>query len=108
MAQRIITNIVGGIHRHEVEKVSRSYSLNMYPESVNADQSTTDKVMLSIKGTTLAAQIGEGPCRGMFRASRGENGQPVLFGCWGSSVYVVRESSVGFTFYRIGQAINIC
>lgn len=106
MAQRIIQNICGGIHRHEIEKVSRSYSLNMYPESVNADQSTTDKVMLSIKGTTLAAQIGEGPCRGMFRASRGENGQPVLFGCWGSSVYVVRESSVGFTFFRIGQVSN--
>ena len=106
MAQRIIQNLVGGIHRHEIEKVSRSFSLNMYPESVDADQSTTDKVLLSIKGTTLAANIGEGPCRGLFRASRGEDGRPLLFGCWGKHVYVIRETAQGFTAFRVGQVSN--
>lgn len=106
MAQRIIQNIVGGIHRHEIEKVSRSFTLNMYPESVDADQSTTNKVLLGIKGNSLALHIQEGPCRGLFRASRGNDGNPVLFGCWGSSVYVIRETSNGFTKRRIGQVSN--
>ena len=106
MAQRIIQSIVGGIHRHEIEKVCRSYSLNMYPETVDADQSTTNKVLLSIRGTELATHMGEGPCRGMFRASRGADGNPVLFGCWGSGVYVIHETANGFTKERIGQVSN--
>ena len=106
MAQRIIQNIVGGIHKHELEKVSRSYTSNMYPETVNADQSITDKVLLGIKGQSLALHMEEGPCRGMFRASRGNDGNPVLFGCWGSSVYVIRETMTGFTKRRIGQVSN--
>lgn len=103
MAQRIIQNIVGGIHRHEIEKVSRSFSSNMYPETVDADQSTTNKLMMSIKGTSLASHIGEGPCRGLFRASRGVDGEPVLFGCFGSGVYVIRENATPF---KIGQVSN--
>ena len=106
MAQRIIQNIVGGIHRHEIEKVSRSYSQNMYPETVDADESTTSKVLLGIKGQSLALHVGEGPCRGMFRASRGNDGNPVLFGCWGSSVYVIREVEGGYSRRRIGQVSN--
>ena len=106
MAQRIIQNIVGGIHRHEIEKVSRSYSCNMYPESVDSDESITSKVLLSIKGTELAARLGEGPCRGMFRASRDINGNPILFGCWGSGVYTIREANNGYSFYKIGQVSN--
>ena len=106
MAQRIIQNIVGGIHRHEIEKVSRSYSKNMYPESVNPEDSTTDKVLLSIKGQSLAMHMGDGPCRGMFRASRGYGGSPVLFGCWGRGVYVIREAAGGFTRRLVGQVSN--
>lgn len=106
MAQRIIQSIVGGIHRHEISKVCQSFTSNMYPESVDADQSTTDKVLLSIQGTELAEHIGEGPCRGMYRASRGNDGNPVLFGCWGSGVYVIRETSNGFTKFKVGQVSN--
>ena len=106
MAQRIIQNIVGGIHRHEIEKVSRSFTQNMYPETVFADESTTNKVLLSIKGTSPAITLSEGPCRGMFRASRGPDGNPVLFGCWGSGVYVIHETAQGFSAYRIGQVSN--
>ena len=106
MAQRITQSIVGGIHRHEIEKVCRSFSLNMYPETVNRDQSVTDKVLLGIKGQTLALEIGEGPCRGLFRASRGKDGRPLLFGCWGSSVYTIREVAGGYSAYRIGQVSN--
>ena len=100
MAQRLIQNIVGGIHRHEIERVSRSFTSNMYPETVEADQSTTNKVLLGIKGTSLALHMQEGPCRGLYRASRGNDGNPVLFGCWGSSVYVIRETSNGFVKRR--------
>lgn len=106
MAQRIIQSIVGGIHRHEIEKVCRSFSSNMYPESVDPDQSTTNKVMLSIKGTELAIHMDEGPCRGMYRASRGNGGTPVLFGCWGSGIYVIRETPEGFSKFKIGQVSN--
>jgi hypothetical protein len=106
MAQRIIQNIVGGIHRHEIEKVSRSFTQNMYPETDDPDESTTNKVLLSIKGQELAMHMGEGPCRGMFRASRGSDGQPVLFGCFGNGVYVIRETYNGFSKRRIGQVSN--
>ena len=106
MAQKIIQNIVGGIHRHEIEKVSRSFSSNMYPETVDPDDSTTNKVLLSIKGNSLALHMEEGPCRGMFRASRGSDGNPVLFACFGSGVYVIRETYNGFTKRRIGQVSN--
>ena len=106
MAQRIIQNIVGGIHRHELSKVSQAYSLNMYPETVDAEQSICDKILLGIHGTTLATQIPEGPCRGLFRASRGQDGNPVLFGCFGSGVYVIRETSTGFSAFKVGQVSN--
>lgn len=106
MAQRIIQNIVGGIHRHEIEKVSRSFTQNMYPETVDSEQSTTNKVLLGIKGNSLALHIEEGPCRGLFRASRGKDGNPVLFGCWGSSVYVIRKTFDGFSKRKIGQVSN--
>lgn len=106
MAQRIIQNIVGGIHRHEISKVCQSYTKNMYPETVDSEQSITDKVLLSIKGQSLAVHVGEGPCRGLFRASRDCNGQPVLFGCFGSGIYVIRETYNGFTTRRIGQVSN--
>ncbi|WP_407449596.1 hypothetical protein [Fibrobacter sp.] len=106
MAQRIIQNIVGGTHRHEIERVSRSFTSNMYPETVEADQSTTNKVLLGIKGTSLALHMQDGPCRGLYRASRGNDGNPVLFGAWGSSVYVIRETSNGFVKRRIGQVSN--
>lgn len=106
MAQRIIQSIVGGIHRHEISKVCQSFSSNMYPESVNADQSTTDKVLLSIKGSSLSLHVGEGPCRGMFRASRGSDGNPLLFGCWGSGIYTIREDVDGYVASRIGQVSN--
>jgi len=106
MAQRIIQNIVGGIHRHEISKVSRSFTQNMYPETVDSDQSITSKVLLSIKGTQLCQHIGEGPCRGMFRASRGEDGNPLLFGCWGSGVYVIHHTASGWTHFKVGQVSN--
>ena len=106
MAQRIIQNIVGGIHRHEIAKVCQSYSLNMYPETVDPDESTTNKVLLSIKGTGVAAHLPEGSCRGLFRASRGNDGNPILFGCWGQYVYVIHEEEGGFSFARIGQVSN--
>lgn len=106
MAQKIIQSIVGGIHRHEIERVSMSFSKNLYPETVDADQSTTDKVLLSIKGTSLAMDIGEGPCRGMFRASRGDDGNPLLFGCFGSGIYAIRETSTGFSAFKVGQVSN--
>lgn len=106
MAQRIIQNIVGGIHKHEIEKVSRSYSSNMYPETVDADSSITNKVLLSIKGTELAKHVGEGPCRGLYRASRGNDGNPLLFGCWGSGVYTIRDTDHGYVTYKIGQVSN--
>ena len=102
MAQRIIQNIVGGIHRHELSKVSQAYSLNMYPESVDSDQSITDKILLGIHGTSLGVEIPEGPCRGLFRASRGQDGNPVLFGCFGSGVYVIRETGTGFSALPAG------
>ena len=106
MAQRIIQNIVGGIHRHEIAKVCQSYSLNMYPETVDPEESTTNKVLLSIKGTSVAAHMPEGFCRGLFRASRGNDGNPVLFGCWGQYVYLIKETYSGFDFFRIGQVSN--
>ena len=106
MAQRIIQNLVGGIHRHEITKISQSYSLNMFPETVDENQSIANKVLLGIKGSSLAATIGESPCRGLFRASRGADGNPVLFGCFGSGVYVIHETANGFTSFKIGQVSN--
>lgn len=106
MAQKLISNLVGPIAKHEIGKVSQSYTQNMFTETVNETQSITDKVLLSIKGQSLALHIGEGPCRGMFRASRGYDGQPVLFGCFGSGIYVIRETYNGFTSRRIGQVSN--
>ena len=106
MAQKMINNIVGGIHRHEVEKVSRAWTCNMYPETVDPDQSITNKILLSIKGTNTAMLMPEANCRGLFRASRGYDGQPLLFGVWGSGVYVVRQEMGSYTSYKIGQVSN--
>ena len=102
MARKVLTNFVGGIHRSEVDKVSLSWSENMYPETVDGDQSSTNKILLSVKGQLPAHTFDDGPCRGLFRASRGINGSPVLFGCFGGSIYVIRNNSGRISVARIG------
>lgn len=106
MAQRIIQNIVGGIHRHEIDRVCQSFTQNMYVEIVNSEQSMTNKVLLSIKGQALAERIGNGACRGLYRASRGNDGLPILFGCFGDSVYVIRQNGDDVKSFKIGQVSN--
>lgn len=106
MAQRIIQNIVGGIHKHEIDRVSQAFTKNMFVESVNAEQSMANKILLSVKGQSLAVRVGNGACRGLYRASRGIDGNPLLFGCFGNSVYVIRQNGDSVNASKIGQVSN--
>ena len=103
MAQTIIQNFIGGSRQSDVSKVCEAYSLNMFPETQDGEQATSGRILRSIYGTSTFTDTGENWCRGLFRASRDQNSEPVLFGCFGSTIYLIEKNGV---LHRIGDVAN--
>ena len=106
MAVKVINNIVGGSQKSQVNAICQAYSENMYVETVDADQASTPKALMSICGTSVLCEMPESNCRGIYRASRGYDGQPVVFAVYGSGVYVIRRTENGYEPHKIGQVSN--
>jgi len=106
MAQsKIIQGIVGGYAKSNIDRACQASSVNMFFDSQGA-QSASSAIMRSIPGTSKALEMPEGKCRGLYRASRGVTGYPVLYGVWGSHLYLILQSNGRFVYHRIGTVSN--
>lgn len=90
----LIQNLVGGWSVSDVRIANLSESINLYVETQGLGASST-QLLRSISGSTRILQL-SGPCRGLFEASRGKDGKPVLFAVFGHSLYVIRNQSQAF------------
>lgn len=88
MGKHIITNIVGGTSRSDLAKLGQGYSLNMFEETVNANENYVSKVLRPINGYSKLCDI-PGSCRGMFTCSNGYNGNPVTYTVFDTTLYVI-------------------
>jgi len=91
-SQQIIQNIVGGSRHSNMNVINVSHCQNMYFETQGEGASSTS-ILRSIQGMETILEI-EGVPRGRFEASRGPDGNPRLFECFGTSVYVIDKDPV--------------
>jgi len=111
MAQaKLVSSILGGYQKSNIAKVCVSTSSNMYFEH-QGDMASSPAILRSIQGTETVINMPESNCRGMFRASRGHNGSPVLYAVYGAHLYLIQEVTVphdGIAVYaeEIGRVSN--
>lgn len=92
MAQtNLIQNLVGGWSVSDVRIANLSDSINLFVETQGEGASSTS-MLRSICGSTSLLEL-NGRCRGLFEASRDMTGNPVLFGVFGHSLYVIRNQN---------------
>lgn len=92
MSKKIITNIVGSTAKSDLAKLGQSYTLNMFEETTNANESYVSKVLRPIKGYSKVCDI-TGVCRGMFTVSNGYQGKPVTYCVFGNKLYLIITAS---------------
>ena len=86
----LVQNIAGGLTRSNIVKVGLGDSVNMYPETQNITEHSTQLLMRSADGESLFVQNQlNGKCRGMFRVSRGIGGVPRLYAIFGNRLYYI-------------------
>ena len=102
----LIQNIVGGQAVSDVRIAGIAESINCYVES-----SGENKILRSIQGTSLIAKVSDKKCRGLYQASRGINGDPVLFAVYGTSLYVMIDDTVEEIYTQLTNVdtpVNMC
>jgi hypothetical protein len=107
MAQaKLVNGILGGYQKSNIDKVCVSTSVNMYFER-QGNMASSPAILRSIQGTKLALDMPEKNCRGMFRASRGFNGYPMLYAVFGSHLYlIIQNGEESFNSIEIGRVSN--
>lgn len=104
--QRIIDSIVGGSQESNIAKVCKAVSVNLYPESQDGGQASSTNILRSIQGTSIMLKMPEKHCRGLYRASRGRKGSPVLYGVFGMHLYLIADNYGTMQYYQIGNVSN--
>lgn len=97
MASRclLVQNIAGSLSRSNIVKVGLGDSLNMYPETTDPTEHSTQLLMRSIDGAERFVQGDlDGRCRGMYRVSRGIDQLPALYAVFGNVLYLVTDDGV--------------
>lgn len=92
MASRclLVQNIAGTLSRSNVAKVGLGDALNMFVETQNPNEHSTQLLMRSASGERKFVESPlDGRCRGMFRVSRGIDGNPALYVVFGQKLYLV-------------------
>lgn len=86
----LIDNIVGGQEVSDIRIANLSESVNMYIET-QGDGSSATSLLRSINGSTKLTDVDRDnrKCRGIFEASRGADGFPVLFAVFGPRLYCI-------------------
>jgi hypothetical protein len=105
---KLIQTIAGGTTRSQIVKVGLADSLNMYPETQHPTDHSTQLLVRSICGTKGFAGRLDGDCRGLYRVSRGLDGQPKLYGVFGNVLYLFMENGVAYEIQRIETATSEC
>lgn len=88
MSKHILENMVGGSRQTDMNLISQEYSQNLVLEPVGEGAGPSSRILRSIPGLTTFLEV-PGTPRGRFVASKGLNGQPRLFVCYDTSVYVI-------------------
>jgi len=88
-----MVQFVGGSYAPAARFVSAQRTVNFVPEKTGPD-ARTDLVLAPTPGESIACSWKSGePCRALHWSSTGPNGQPCLWGVFGSSVY--RWTTIG-------------
>ena len=103
----LVQNIAGGLSRSNLVKVGMGESVNMYPETQDITDKSTTLLMRSAEGARKFVNSAfEGQCRGLFRVSRGINGNPTLYAVFGSKLYLVTADGIPFAIGDIGSTLG--
>lgn len=106
MAQaRIINGMIGGYRNSDIDKVTKQTTVNMILES-QGEGASASAILRSICGSDLALNMPEKNCRGMYRASRGPDGYPVLYAVFGSHLYLITNNNASLQYRQIGTVSN--
>lgn len=97
MAKHYIQNIVGGIRKQDMAKISESTTINMYEEVVDSNDSYVNRVLRPCPGYELVASVAGTP-RGMYTVSRGVDNSPQTYAVYGNTLYIIYEGQA----YKIG------
>jgi hypothetical protein len=86
----LIENIVGGQEVSDIRIANLSECINMYIET-QGDGASATTLIRSINGSTKLTDVDRDNrrCRGIFEASRGADGFPVLFAVFGPRLYCI-------------------
>lgn len=101
----LMQNLTAGYANSNVDKVCRAEVTNMYPEATSS-QASAQRILRSISGTSTLLELPEARCRGLYRASRGPNGKPVLYGVFGAHLYLIERSGNRLVYSEIGEVSN--
>lgn len=108
MAVKLIQNIAGSLSRSNVVKVGLSDCINMYPETQDITEHSTALMMRSICGARGFSGRLDGDCRGLYRVSRGRDGEPALYGVFGNTLYLFDRDGSTHAIQRIETASSEC
>jgi hypothetical protein len=110
-SKHVIQNICGSSSKYDLSKVSNSYTLNMYEETVDSSESYVNKILRPIPGMTTVCNI-EGNCRGMYTVSIGYNGNPTTYAVFDDTLYLINnETNTPFEVGKIpygSSKIHFC
>ena len=84
----IVSDMIGGWSTSDVRIANLSDSINMFLETQGKGASAT-ALLRSISGSSTICNISDRACRGLYECARGEDGNPILFGVWGDTLYVI-------------------
>lgn len=88
----IITNIVGSTRKYDLSKIGQSFTLNMYEETVDANENFVTKVLRPIPGYNKICDI-PGSCRGIYTVSNGYDGKPKTYCVFDDKLYLIYNNA---------------
>lgn len=100
MSKHIIQNIVGGSNKYDLAKISESFTLNMYQETVDQNDSYVNRVLRPIKGYKTYMNI-SGTCRGMYTCSNGN-----IYAVYNDRLYLIKDNKL-YNIAELGGGSNI-
>ena len=103
----LINNIVGGQEDSDIRIANLSECVNMYIET-QGDGASATSLIRSINGSTLLANVDEQnrKCRGIYEASRGADGFPVLFAVFGPRLYCITNDNGQYVATEIYSSLT--
>lgn len=108
MAVKLVQNIAGTLSKSNIVKVGLGDALNMYCETQNPTEHSTQLLMRSISGCKPFVEGLDGPCRGMYRVSRGLGNKPALYAVFGNVLYLITFSGEAYAIQRIETSGSFC